>query len=227
MCIKSYLVMKLNYDFKDDLILKIVKDKSVLHIGSCDYPYHIQKAINKNLLHQKIELVSKLLIGTDFDVDSINDLKKYNINNIIYFNLEGEIPTELLSKKFDYIILGDVFEHIGNLKSALNNLNTLCISTSSKLILTTPNVFNLSNLFTIFGAEEKVHPDHFFWPSYKTTKKILGNYFKIISFKYVHHGGSDILKNNFRAKIGLYVYKLFSKSKGTLFFIAEPLVIKK
>ena len=72
-------------DYKDDLILKFCKGKRVLHIGATDYPFHIQKGLKGELLHQKLDKVSNFLIGIDISRKAIYELKKeLNINNIYY-----------------------------------------------------------------------------------------------------------------------------------------------
>jgi len=160
---------------KDDIIVEKCKNKGVLHIGATDNPYHIEKVRQNRLLHQKLQEVCRELIGLDVDEKSINELKHFGINNIFYGDiLTGKYNVNLKNKNFDFIVFGDIIEHLENPGLALKNIKKL-MSNKTRILLTTPNVFFYNNIQTFLTGKEKVHPDHTFWPSYITMRKLISS----------------------------------------------------
>ncbi len=186
---------------KHDFILKMCKGKNVLHVGATDYPYHEIKAKDKKLLHQKLKLVAKNLIGLDFDKDSILKLKQYGINDIYFGDIiKNKYDKEIISNKYDIIVFGDVIEHLDSPGLALENLKQFC-NKETKLLLTTPNVWTIFNLSNHFRKNEEVHQDHTFWPSKKTMDRLIMNSgYKIEKFLYLMYN-SNKDKITFKGRI--------------------------
>lgn len=162
--------------FKRDMIVEFCKCKKVLHIGACDSPYHIDKTKKGILLHQKLQKVCEELIGIDIDKKTIGELKNLGIDDIFYGDIiRDEYEIDLQKFSFDYIIFGDVIEHLENPGFALDNIKKL-MNEHTKLILTTPNCFSYAAMKIILTGKESVHPDHVFWPSKETLSKLLERY---------------------------------------------------
>lgn len=157
--------------YKDDLIIERCKNKRVLHVGATDTPYHLEKAKKNKLLHQRLQVVCKELVGIDIDKQSIEELKQFGINIFHGDILTGKYEVDFKKHKFDFIVLGDIIEHLENPGLALDNIKKL-MSKNTKIILTVPNAFSYMNIKTPFTGKEKVHPDHVFWPSYKTMLRL-------------------------------------------------------
>ena len=56
--------------FKHDLILNFCKNKKILHIGSADSPYHLERFNNGTLLHLKLQKNCKEVVGIDISCDT-------------------------------------------------------------------------------------------------------------------------------------------------------------
>lgn len=211
---------KLNKNFKDDLIIELCKNKSVLHIGAADYPFSSEKAKAGVLLHQKLQKVSKNIIGTDLSNEAIMELKKYNISDIIKKDIS--IPfTNSYKNKFDIIILGDVIEHLFNPGLALENLKNI-MGKETKLIITTPNCYCYDNIANIFRNNEIVHQDHCFWPSKKTMIQLFSFYnFKVVNFNYLNFGSYDDIRTLKGKLFSRIVLNRIKKIRSTLFFILK------
>ena len=206
--------------FKHDLILNFCKDKIVLHIGAADSPYHEERGRKGTLLHQKLQKICKQLVGIDIDKNAINYLKKFGINNIFYGDIVNEkYEINLKNYKWDYIIFGDVIEHLDNPGLALENLKKI-MNKETKLIITTPNVFSFFNIKTFLTGKEYVHPDHTFWPSVKTMNKLLEiKNLKITFFAYCFYGEYKDVKT-LKGKIFYKIIKnKFNYIAPCLFFI--------
>lgn len=177
--------------FKTDMILEFCKNKKVLHVGACDAPYHIEKAKNGTLLHQALKKVSKEIIGIDADKKALDELRNHGIEDIFYGDvIRGCYEIDLDNYEFDYIIFGDVIEHLDNPGLALGNIKKF-MNKNTKLILTTPNCFSYASVKIVLTGEEYVHPDHVFWPSKKTLCILFQRYsLKTVYFSYCFYNSS-------------------------------------
>jgi 2-polyprenyl-3-methyl-5-hydroxy-6-metoxy-1,4-benzoquinol methylase len=166
---------------RDDYILKICRNKKVLHIGACDAPYTSQKLENNLLLHTKLSQVSKKLLGIDINKNAINFLHQQGYNNIIYYNMD---ELGLLEFEAEVIVFGETIEHLTNLDSALENIKKI-INDKCELLISTPNAFYIMNFFNSIRKKEVTHKDHKILFSYQTLKQLLeSKSFKIIEAVY-------------------------------------------
>lgn len=178
--------------FKHDLILNFCKNKKILHIGSADSPYHLERFNNGTLLHLKLQKNCKEVVGIDVDKKAIKELWNLGLDNIFYGDVcKDSYEVDLEDIKFDYIVFSDVIEHLDNPGLALANIKKI-MGKDTKLILTTPNVFSYTTIMTHITGKENVHPDHTFQPSYKTMCKLFGNNdLKIDYFTYCFWGSHE------------------------------------
>lgn len=148
--------------FKTDIIVNLVKDKNVLHIGACDSPYSKQKFLNGTLLHCLINNVSNKVIGLDIDRNSIEDLYDLGLNNIFWGDIvNNKYEIDLQTQNFDYIILGDIIEHLDNPGLALVNIKKL-MTNRTKVIITVPNCFSYGAIKNLIKLKKKSTPNMFF-----------------------------------------------------------------
>lgn len=207
--------------YKHDLILNCCKHCNVLHIGACDSPYHVKGAKRGILLHQKLQKVCKDLIGIDIDKKAIEQLKNLGIENIFYGDvIRDQYELNLQKFDFDYIIFGDVIEHLENPGLALDNIKNL-MDENTKLIITTPNCFSYANIKTYFTGKENVHPTHVFWPSYKTINRLFEiKDLRIEYFTYCSWGAYNEVR-----MINKMGYRIILKKKkclmGCMFFVLK------
>ena len=160
-----------------DIICEICKNKNVLHLGACDHIEIIQDKIqNHSWLHQRIMEVSKTCVGIDYNKKSIQYLKdNYAIDNILHADVTKSLPKELenYACKWDYVIAGEIVEHIPNPQKFLESLRTKLHGQAENLIITVPNAFRLTNFLHCFKGIEFINSDHRFWFSPYTISKIL------------------------------------------------------
>ncbi|MBU6949947.1 methyltransferase domain-containing protein [Hahella sp. HN01] len=143
-------------------ILNICKERSVLHVGCCDHIPLIEKKIKRGShLHSLLNTHTKKCIGLDIDEKSISYLKEIGISNIF-------TPETLPQDKYDVCLAADVIEHVGNVQSFLNEINRHDFKT---LVITTPNALRIKN-FTSLKYEE-INSDHRYWFSPYTLCKTI------------------------------------------------------
>ena len=188
----------------DDKRIKLILDEinendRVLDIGCVHHCADL--ATSPNWLHGHLYNKSKYVIGVDYLESEVDKLKIAGYNVI-----QGDAENLKLNETFDIIIAGELIEHLSNpglfLKSALNHLDY-----QGKLIITTPNAFNILNILSIiFYRAVSVHREHTCWYDKITlTQLIECNGFKVDKIVFIPSPtgakGAQIL--NFFHSLGL------------------------
>jgi hypothetical protein len=151
-----------------DFLLNFVKNKSVLHVGFVDYPI---TDVSTNL-HLKLAKECNIIDGIDPNLnDDISKLLSVS-NGVLYSSWE-----EISNKNYDVILVPEVIEHVDNLKSFFELLDTI----NGTLIITAPDAYLFRNSFQEindpnFNFQEFVHPDHNCWFSPYTLKNVINKY---------------------------------------------------
>ena len=156
---------------RDEVILELCKDKSVLHLGAADAPFHKEKGGKGKLLHQKLKPIVKNIVGVDVDKEAVEWLKaNCNIDDIIVSDASSS--ENLKEMHFDIVLCCDIIEHVsdadGLLKTCIQNMNS-----DTRLLLTTINATAIKIGLRALAGREAVHQDHVAYYSYSTLCKLL------------------------------------------------------
>jgi len=149
-----------------EFILNHADGKSVLHIGCSDMPFTEYKIKRETLLHQRIAKVTNDLTGVDLSHAGIQLMRDAGIPQVYSVDAETDL-FNILEKKYDVVIVGEVLEHVLNPGMFLNSIRSVCHKQSIVLI-TTPNNAPLKRLPRLIFRNEVVHPDHLYYFSYST-----------------------------------------------------------
>ena len=183
---------KSNIVYRNDYLLKVSKDKNILHLGFVDHiPLIDEKIKGENWLHKKLIDVSSLCYGVDINAKGIKYIQdKYGYKNLYALDITSDIiPEEILNIEFDYILIPDVIEHIGNPVEFLKSIRERFKGNVNKIILTTPNAFRWNNFMNTFKKIECINTDHRFWFTPFTLSKIVTDAgYKIDKLGYFEHG---------------------------------------
>lgn len=215
----------------------------------------MKKQVHKNIVHKnKRELIRSVVQATDdvldvgfwgqgVDVDNpdwVHNVIKRSVNETygvdLNFDQDRLEPTARyfkasaesfdIPKQFDVIFAGDLIEHLSNpglfIKAATRHLKL-----GGRLVLTTPNCFNLFHLTEkLTKREPTVNPDHTCYFNEKTLAQLLAkNGITDVSFASVY--SLDVRHKRSWKKKGLdVIYRLLSnftdKYMETLVVIARP-----
>lgn len=141
----------------------ITKDSYVLDVGFWGQGVSYD---DNNWVHRLIGLKTKNLYGIDLDFD----ISKFD-NKDNYFKVSAEDFS--LNRKFEIIFAGDLIEHLSNPGMFLNSCKKH-LEKNGKLIITTPNTFNLFNIAgKIMNTEPVVNYDHTCYYNSKTITQLL------------------------------------------------------
>lgn len=163
------------YYSRFDFFKNHLASKSIVHVGCVDHVNLIEKKIVKNQwVHGFIAKYSKRCLGFDINVKGIEFLKdKLKISDVYVHNvIEDEIFPEIRNSHWDYMLIGEVVEHIGNPVDFLSHIHTKYSENVESLIITVPNAFRWSNFINGFKTTEFINNDHRFWFSPFTILKV-------------------------------------------------------
>ena len=166
-----------NYlDGRINTLIKILKDKSVLHVGCCDHIPLIKEKINRNeWLQGVLDNNCKRVIGVDINQEAVdfvnsNSLAKENVYCADVTN--SEFLERIPSVDFDYILLGEILEHVPNPVDFLSKLRIATRETNAKIIVTVPNAFSFLRKKKYNRGIEGINTDHKYWFTPFTAAKV-------------------------------------------------------
>lgn len=106
------------------LLESVYPGKSILNIG----------CVQNQEIHSTLAESAKKIVGIDIDSDGIIKMKARGFD-VLDMNAENIV----LDHKFDYIIAGEVIEHLSNPGLFLSGI-TKILNDNGEIILTTPNI---------------------------------------------------------------------------------------
>lgn len=178
--------------YRDDYLLQISKNKKILHLGFVDHlPLIDEKIAKGNWLHKKLMDVSETCYGIDINKEGIQYIQdKYDYKDLFALDiLTDTIPEVILHTNFDYILIPDVIEHIGNPVDFLSAIRQRFKNNVANIVVTTPNATRYDNVINTFKNVECINTDHRFWfTPYTISKIVIDAGYKINSLDFFEHG---------------------------------------
>jgi len=160
---------------RESAITEIIKNKDVIHIGCSDHIQIIDEKIKNNKwLHKLITYNAKSCIGIDIDKESIEFIKnKLGYTNVFHGDILNDDFDNITSKNWDYVVLGEIVEHLDNPVNFLKVLKMKYGKNISKFIITVPNIYNKRQFINMMNYREVINSDHRFWFTPYTITKLL------------------------------------------------------
>lgn len=145
-----------------ELLIPLVKDKKVLHVGFVDWPI----TSTKTSLHLTLSEHCKVIDGIDTNTSGSEHLAVPN--GKLMFNWSE------VEDNYDVILIPEVLEHVGNVEDFLKFIDRL----HGTLVVSVPDAYLLQKHFeeTSQGFVEVVHPDHNYYYSPYTLKNVIEKY---------------------------------------------------
>jgi Methyltransferase domain len=161
---------------RDSFVAGICKGRRVLHFGFVDSPFSAARIKAGALLHQRLASVATFLFGLDLDEASIEQYRALtgDRNNEALDIQKPLSPAPFLAQSYDVLVFGEILEHLLHPAAAMANLNAICrLNPGARVCITVPNALAVSGFFTALFGIELVHPDHYFYFSPITLRKLL------------------------------------------------------
>ena len=167
----NFTLNQLSFVERFTLLKTVCKGKRVLHLGATDYPVTENAIATNRFLHSHLSGVAASVMGLDLAESAIEMLRlKHGIRNIKHGNIER--PEDYPPGPFDFVVAGEIFEHLNNPGMALMAVNR-CMAGSGTLIITVPNAYSLKGFCRATCGYEWIHPDHVLHHSPSTLNTLL------------------------------------------------------
>ena len=163
------------YKGRVDLLCRLCRDKKVIHLGCVDHNADtIQaKLARGKWLHKELCAVARRCVGVDLEKDGIAFIQKLGYPEVFCGNiLTDEIPP-LKENGWDYLLIPEVLEHIGNPVSFLSGIRERMGGNFEKLLVSVPNAFVRHNFSCSRRGIEAINSDHRYWFTPYTLCKVL------------------------------------------------------
>jgi SAM-dependent methyltransferase len=159
-----------------DLIKKLSVNKKIIHIGCVDHiPLIKEKLSNNTWLHSLITEVADKVVGVDISKEGIDYIKKeVGVTNVVCADITTDSIPELDGEKWDYMILGEIIEHVDNPIQFLNSILRKYKGIVNEIYITAPNIM-VKNRFDhmMNTSSELINTDHRFWFTPYTLAKVM------------------------------------------------------
>lgn len=135
---------------KLDYIIPKTHEKDVLDVGVVG---QLNQPDSKDWLHGRIKTEAKSLVGVDIDHDGIEKLNRngFHVKHVSDLNDNNY---------YDVIVIGDVIEHVDNVRLFLEFYISKCKKGGS-IIITTPNPQNIELIFDILiNKSPSINSEH-------------------------------------------------------------------
>jgi len=202
-------------------LLNLLKNKKIIHMGCVDHLELIEDRIKQgDWLHQKITDVAKRNIGIDTNCEGIKLLKeKIGIQDVHCIDIKKDSLHELENETFDFILLGEVLEHIDNPVEFLSTIKNR-FRNIKRIIITVPHVLNRDRFIDAQMGKEIINSDHRFWFTGYTLLKILTqSEIKVDEINY-----SNLVNLTLQERIIFKVRQTFKKNHAYPFFYYKNLI---
>ncbi|MDK2932814.1 MAG: hypothetical protein PWP27_624 [Clostridiales bacterium] len=161
--------------YRMEYIEDIIRDKKVIHLGCVDHVPLIKDKIKLNLwFHKRLTDVSSECLGIDINEKGVDYvINELRFHNVIYGDILGTDIAEIKQKTWDYMIIGEILEHVDNPALFLGKILTNYKNNINKVIISVPNAFRIENFKNAYRNIELINTDHRYWFTPYTLWKVI------------------------------------------------------
>lgn len=161
---------------KMELVESIVSDKKIIHLGCTDHKELIKGKIERGeWFHKRLLDASSQCLGIDINKEAINYCRnELGYDDIYCHDVLNDEPLQIIiNNRWDYMVLGDILEHIDNPHMFLRAIRTKYSNYIRKIVITVPNAFSYENLRGVLKHHEVINSDHRYWFTSYTLAKVV------------------------------------------------------
>jgi hypothetical protein len=146
------------------LLAKLVAGKKVVHFGCVDHlPLLEQRRKEGIWLHEVLAGTCTDLVGVDINEQGVQYMKDAGFETYNSNVVTEHPPAEIVTKKWDYIVAGEVLEHIDDPVMFLKAIREKYGACTERIIITVPNALSYTNFRFALRNIEMINSDHRFW----------------------------------------------------------------
>ena len=164
------------YQSRFDLLTSLCQSKKVIHVGCVDHDIEAieRKLKNGTWLHKRLSDVAARCYGIDIQEQGIAYIRDHlGYTDAEAINILTQDSKALLEDQWDYLLLPEVLEHIGNPMDFLSALRNKLHGRVSKIIITVPHALYRGNYRRTRQGIERINSDHRFWFTAYTLAKLM------------------------------------------------------
>ena len=156
-----------------ELVEKLVAGKKVVHFGCVDHiPLIEQRRRTGIWLHEILAKTCTDLVGVDINEEGVQYMKDAGFETYNSNVVTENPPAEIVSKKWDYIVAGEVLEHIDDPVMFLKSIREKYGACTERILITVPNALSYTNFRFALRNIEMINTDHRFWFTPYTLLKV-------------------------------------------------------
>ncbi|MDF1573643.1 MAG: hypothetical protein P1P86_00425 [Bacteroidales bacterium] len=157
-----------------DYLTGMAEGKKIIHLGCVDHlPLVDQKMASNTWLHKLLDEKADRCLGIDINAEGINYMKKIGFEDCLAHDMIADKASPvILDQKWDFLILGELMEHIDNPVQFLSQISLKYGHVIDKVLITVPNGFRWVNIKKVFRNKEVINSDHRFWYTPYTLAKV-------------------------------------------------------
>ncbi len=158
-----------------DVIDKLIPGKTVLHVGCVDHPLTSDRLRSDHWLHGRLTKLASQCLGIDINREGLDFLRnEFQVDNVCYVDLlDPNLATEITSVEWDYVVFGEILEHVDNPVQFLQAFRESYGRYCKQVIVTVPNAFRFGNISSALKGSEFINSDHRYWFSPFTICKVM------------------------------------------------------
>jgi 2-polyprenyl-3-methyl-5-hydroxy-6-metoxy-1,4-benzoquinol methylase len=147
-----------------DMVTRLCAGKRVVHVGCADHvPLIREKLENGTWLHDRLVQVASRCVGVDINQEGIDYMQRLGYQDVHCADLTDDNSPLGFEGEFDYVVLGEVIEHVSDPTAFLEKVRQRFAGRASRIIVTAPNAFRLENIRFAFANREAINSDHRYW----------------------------------------------------------------
>lgn len=176
--LKYHIKEKFSEKKRIEILSTMAKGKKIIHMGCLDHIPLIEMKIMKNIwLHGILSEASDSCLGIDINKEGVDYVRdKLKIQNVVYGDILKDDLLEIEKyPKWDFIILGEILEHVDDPVCFLKNIKKKYEGKINQIVVTVPNVLNFHTFKYLKNNTEHVNSDHRYWFTPYTILKVVGN----------------------------------------------------
>ena len=190
------------YRSRIDWLVEICAGKQVIHAGCVDHSTEqiSRKTARGKWLHGRLVQSAERCLGVDKSEAGIEHIKNVlGYADVECLDLLNPPGSSVTNTAWDYLILGEVLEHIDNPVDFLSAIRSRYAECVNELIVTVPNAFARDNFRAAKNNVEAINTDHRYWfTPYTLCKVVMAAGFSVKTMRLCRNGvikKRTVLKN--------------------------------